>query len=331
MLLRIFKGNSPGVVFLIAVTFIAVWISAFTHPSGLDASQFDSDPMPLFGLLVLVAAKSNFLGVAISFLMAAIISFLLVNFNTTSFFINERTYLPALFYILVGGFFPEYQSLNPALPASIFLMLAIIRIIDGYRKAGIANNFFDAGILISTGSLFYASLIWFGLVIIVGIVLIRTLSISEIILVLLGLLTPYFIAFGIYYVTGKDIGALMALITGNLFLRTEGYFFPVLTIIGLGFAAIIIVVSMVFLFTHLNSKKIKSRKTFSLLIWAFLISLAVYFIMPSVSVEMIWITALPVSYFLTNYFLFIRKKLIPEIFLSVLFLLILLVQITYLR
>jgi hypothetical protein len=88
---------------------------------------------------------------------------------------------------------------------------------------------------------------------------------------------------------------------------------------------------MVFLFTHLNSKKIKSRKTFSLLIWAFLISLAVYFIMPSVSVEMIWITALPVSYFLTNYFLFIRKKLIPEIFLSVLFLLILLVQITYLR
>ena len=53
--------------------------------------------------------------------------------------------------------------------------------------------------------------------------------------------------------------------------------------------------------------------------------------MPSVSVEMIWITAIPVSYFLAHYFLFIRKKLMPEIFLSVLFLLILLIQITYFR
>ena len=124
---------------------------------------------------------------------SAIISFLLVNFNTTSFFINERTYLPALFYILAGGFFPEYQSLNPALPASLFLMLAIIRIMDGYRKAGIANNFFDAGILISTGSLFYANLIWFGLLIIIGIALIRTVNLSDIAIAILGLLTPYLI------------------------------------------------------------------------------------------------------------------------------------------
>ena len=103
MLLRFFKGNSPGVIFLIAVVFTAVWISAFIHPSDVSASKFNSDPMPLYGLLTVLAAKSNFLGVVISFLMAALISFLLVNFNTTSFFINERTYLPALFYIMAGG------------------------------------------------------------------------------------------------------------------------------------------------------------------------------------------------------------------------------------
>ena len=331
MLLRIFKGNSPGIIFLIAVTFIAVWISAFIHPSDISASRFDSDPMPLYGLLVAVVAKSNFFGVVLSFLLAVTLSFLLVNFNTTSFFINERTYLPALFYILAGGFFPEYQSLNPALPASLFLMLGIIRIMDGYRKAGIANNFFDAAILISTGSLFYASLIWFGLLVIIGIIVIRTVSISEVSIAVLGLLTPYLITFGIYYVSGKDIMALLTLIYGNLFMRTEGYFFSTLTIAGLGIGTIIIVVSMAYLFTLLNSKKIKSRKTFSLLIWAFLISVAVYFILPSVSVEIIWITAIPGSYFLTHYFLFVRKKLIPEIFLSILFILILLIQITYIR
>lgn len=331
MLLRIFKGNGPGIIFLLAVTFIAVWISAFTHPSDLTASQFDSDPMPLYGLLVSLTAKINLLGVIISFLMSALVAFLLVNFNSTSFFINERTYLPALFYILLAGIFPEYQSLNPALPASIFLMVAIIRIIDGYRKAGIANNFFDAAILIATGSLFYASLIWFGLVVIIGIILIRTVSISDIVIALLGLLTPYSITFGVYYVTGKDMRALLNLIASNLFHGTEGYLFPSITIAGIVIIAIIIIVSMSFLLSHLNIKKIRSRKTFSLLIWVFLISIAVYFIMPSASVEMIWITVIPVSYFLTHYFLFIRKKLVPEIFLYVLFLMILTIQITYIR
>ena len=40
-----------------------------------------------------------------------------------------------------------------------------------------AGNFFDAAILISTGSLFYANLIWFGLLVIIGIALIRTVDI----------------------------------------------------------------------------------------------------------------------------------------------------------
>jgi hypothetical protein len=330
MLLRLFKGNSPGIIFLITVIFIAVWISAFIHPSVISASKFDTNPMPLYGILVAVSDNNNLLRVIISFIMIAIMAFLLVNFNTVSFFINERTYLPALFYILVGSFFPEYQSLNPALPASLLLMLAIIRIMDGYRKPGISSNFFDAGILISTGSLFYANLIWFGLIVIIGIALIRTVSTSEVTISILGLLTPYLMTFGIYYVIGKDVKTLSSLIGANIFLRTEGYLFSRLTIVALIIVSIIIVVSLVYLFSLMNSEKIKSRKTFSLLIWVFLISISVYFVLPSVSVEIIWITTIPVSYFLTYYFVFIKKKLIPEMFLFALFLIIIIIQIKYL-
>ncbi len=101
--------------------------------------------------------------------MVSLMAFLLVNFNTTVFFIHERTFLPALIYILFGGFFPDHQLLNPVLPASIFLMLAVMRIMESYHITGTAYSYFDAGILISTGSLFYANLIWFGLIVIIGI------------------------------------------------------------------------------------------------------------------------------------------------------------------
>jgi hypothetical protein len=331
MVLRIFKGTGPGAIFLIGVTLVAVWISAFLNPSMDSISLYETDPMPLYGLLKLIIGKNPFIGVVFSFLMVSVLAVFLVNFNTDIFFINERTFLPAMFYVVSGGFFPQYQLLNPVLPASVFLMFAIRRIMDGYHHPGIAYNFFDAGILISTGSLFYANLIWFGILVMIGIALIRTGNLIEITISIIGLLTPYLLAFGIYYVIGKDLSALLALIENNLFGRSEGYLFPALTLIALIFTGILIVISFAYLLRLMNTKKIKSRKAFSLLIWVFIISLLIYFILPSVSVEIVWLISIPVSYFLAHYFVLIKNKLVPEILFSLLLIFILLIQIWYLK
>jgi hypothetical protein len=331
MLLRLFKGTGPGVMFFIIITLVAVWISAFLNAQTDSLSPYETNPMPLYILMKIVIGSNHFLGVLFSFSMVSLIAFLLVNFNTNVFFINERTFLPALIYILISGLFPKCQLLNPALPASIFLILAVIRIVDSYRKPGTAYNFFDAGILISTGSLFYANLIWFGLLLIIGIAILRTGNFREIAISVIGLITPYLIAFGIYYVTGLDLAALLSLIEDNLFGRSGDFIFSRLTIVVLIYTGLIILLSIVYLFMGLNSKKIKSRKTFSLLNWVFLISMAVYIVLPSVSVEIVWLTGIPVSYFLTHYFVFVKKKIVPEIFFSVLFALILLIQIFNLK
>jgi hypothetical protein len=81
----------------------------------------------------------------------------------------------------------------------------------------------------------------------------------------------------------------------------------------------------------MNTKKIKSRKTFSLLIWTFIISIVVYFAVPSVSIEITWLMGIPVSYFMAHYFVFVKKKLVPEILFSLFILFILFIQIWYLR
>ena len=330
MLLRIFKGTGPGVIFLIIIILITVWVSAILNQRLHPRFIYESDPMPLYGFVKLLIHNSHNLGVILSFLLVSLMAFLMVNFNTTVFFIHERTFLPAFFYVLFGGLFPDQQLLNPVIPASIFLMLAIMRIMDGYHKTGTAYNYFDAGILISTGSLFYANLIWFGLLVIIGIALLRTGNAKEIVISVLGLLTPYLITFGIYYVLGKDIFALMKLIGDNLFTRSTFYPLPRLTVVALIFIVALILASLVQLMQRMNSKKIKSRKTFSLMIWILLISITVYFALPSASVELVWLISIPVSYFLTHYFVFIKKKLVPEILFSFLCFFILFIQIWYL-
>jgi hypothetical protein len=330
MLLRTFKGTGPGVILLIIVILVAIWISALINQRLHPRFIYESDPMPLYGLLKNLLNNSHSLGVILSFLLVSLMSFLMVNFNTTVFFIHERTFLPALFYVLLGGLFPDHQILNPVLPASVFLIMAIFRIMDGYHISGTAYNYFDAGILISTGSLFYANLVWFGALVIIGIALLRTGNLKEIAISVLGLLTPYLITFGLYYVIGKDVGELLKVLGDNLFSRPSYYPFPALTIAALVFCGTLIFISLVKLLQQMNNKKIKSRKTFSLMIWTFIISLIVYFVLPSASIEIVWLTSIPVSYFLTHYFVFVKKKLVPDILFTLLFVFILLIQIWHL-
>ena len=210
MLLKIFRGTGPGVMVLIFVVASLVWLHATIEPHLPESFHYDLNPMPLYALLRNLALKSALGGTIFSFVMVLSMTFLLVSFNTSVFFINERTFLPSIIYVLLTGLFPFYQVFNPVLPAALLLMIAIRRIMDAYRKNGTAYNFFDASLLISVGSLIYANLIWFGLLSLIGIALLRTENMKEVMLAVIGLCTPPAITAGIYYVTGKDMMTLVS-------------------------------------------------------------------------------------------------------------------------
>jgi len=133
MLLKFFKRTSPAVIFFIALIFAAVWISAFISPV-LPQNYGNEEHMPLYSFLLSILGKGHLPSVILSFLIAVILLFLIINFNTTIFFINERTFLPALLFLLLVVIFPEYQVLNPALPAALLFMIALKRIMAGYHK-----------------------------------------------------------------------------------------------------------------------------------------------------------------------------------------------------
>ncbi|MFH0842930.1 MAG: DUF6427 family protein [Bacteroidota bacterium] len=329
MLLRLFKGTGPGVIFLTGLTLAGFWISAFIDPQAPGQAVYETDPMPLYSLLRSIAGTSPLAGVIFSFSVMVVMVFLITWFNTSVFFLNERTFLPALFFILICALFPECRVINPVMPGALFLMLALMKIMNTYRISGTAFNFFDAGILISVGSLFYMNLIWFWLLVIVGIALLRTWNLREIAISVLGLITPYILILGLYYVLGKDIGAYLADIRINLFGETQGYDFSRLTIIVLILWSMVFLVSLSFLLMQMSSKKIKSRKTFFLLLWSLAAALTVYFLLPSASVEMIYLTAVPVCYIMAHFFVFARKKLVPEIIFSGFFLLVVLIQVLF--
>jgi hypothetical protein len=328
MLLRLYKGTGLAVMFIIFITAAGLWVGPVLHPE-LPVFYNGINTMPLFTILRNIIGNSAISGVIVSFGLVILMSVLIVNFNTTGFFITERTFLPAAIYVILTAVLPHCQNLSPALIASFFLLIALIRITDSYRKNGIAYNFFDAGILISTGSLFYVDLIWMGLLVFLGIALIRTTNLKELVIAIIGLLTPYLILYSIYYVLGKDLNGLNTLILTNLFGDSGSFYLSRMIVVTLIMTGLNILASIFHLFSVFNTKKIKSRKTFSLLLWIFILSAISYAVVPSVSDEIVYLIAIPVSYFLSHYYIFLKKKIIPEIFFTAILALTILVQILY--
>jgi len=319
MFLKIFRGTGPGVVFLIFVVALLVWLIPLTQPQYSASFHYDVHPMPLYSLLSAAVGSNPLIAVSVSFLLVLIISILIVSFNTAVFFINERTFLPGLIYILFSGLFPHFQTLNPVLPAALFLIIALRRIMASYRRGGVSINFFDAGILISVGALFYANLIWFGLVVFIGIAILRTGNIREIFYAVVGLCIPVAITVGILYATGRDISSFFEDLRYNLFAETGDYYLSRVVIAGLFIAGLSLLICLFYLISSMSTKKIKSRKTFTELIWILIISATIFFVLPSTSVEIIYIAAIPASYLFAHYFVMNKKKMIPGIIFTALF------------
>jgi len=298
---------------MIIIISILVWTGSFLHPPDPTGQGFSERPMPLYSILTGLPHIGPLVYAFAGFILVLLLSYLLVNFNTADLFLGERTFLPALFFILLSGIFVTQQTMNPVLPAAILLLVASVRIMDSYKVQGVAYSFFDAGLLIGIGSMFYFNFLWFGLLLIIGIALLRTGSFREIMISVLGVATPLFLLYGVLYIAGKDFGKLAADANYNLFGEADPHKFSVTELIALITAGIILLVSLLHLLIYPGGKKIKSRKTLSLMIWTLLLALTLYFVSRSVSTEMFWIAAIPASYIMSHYFIHARRKLIPEI------------------
>lgn len=320
MLLRFFRKTDPFVIFLIVAAVILLWLKPLLNPGIPAASVHDTSPMPLYALLKTITGNSHIAGTAAVMAMLLLMAYLLVSFNTSVIFIEERTFLPAVIYILLVSFFNEYQTLNPVLPASLFLIAALRKIMNTHRVQGIAYDLFDAGFLISAGSLFYANFIVFGILLIAGILLLRSAGIRELLLGLIGMVTPWALITAYYYVSGKETFEALSLLSINMQADMPDHDPKMFETAAIIFMTLVVVISILHLLSVINTRKIRSRKTFFLLLCVLLISVTMFLVSPSVSYEMVWIAGIPESYFLSHYFLFLRRKIVSEIIFTVLFL-----------
>lgn len=318
MLLRLIKSQQSLVLILAPLIGIVLWLGAFIEPETLEVS---SQQMPLYQLISdWVGTNSLFLTI-IAFVLVLLQAILLLVFNKTNVFLDSKILLPVLFFILITGSFRELHYLHPIIPANLFLILAINRILDSYKQNRIVSNSFDSAFLVAIASLFYLPMGYFILLVWAGLYTLKTLSLRENIVMLVGFATPYLLVMSYYFFQDalpefyslmyENITASSTLGTLNLY---SYIFYALLGVIAL--------ISIMNLYLRLISRKVITRKYYVVFLWVLILALLVTLVTPA-SFEMVFVLAIPLSYIISHYVNEIRarwwREVIAILFVSLLF------------
>lgn len=326
MLLRFFRITSAQVIVVIPLVGMLLWLPAFLH---LQESSFffDKTQMPLYKFIVDIISPKSFAATFLTFLLVIVQGFLLVRLNTQLIFINNRSYLPALFFILITASVPELQRLNPVIFSGFFLLLGLERIFVSYQNTKLAYDYFIASFYISVGSLFYPFLAFFLPVVWISLAIMKPFNWREWLFTILGFLLPVFFVSSYYYILYDEplriLSDIKAVFVFNY--QTPEYPIPPI-IIFFGTILFLILLASQFILRTFTVKKILPRKAFTIFFWLFLDLILVYLFVGRASIELVFLAAIPVSYLLAHYFALLKSIFWGNILLVSLFILLLIIQ-----
>jgi hypothetical protein len=118
MILRLFKSTGFKGLLVNLLVIVLFWSSSFMRgPAEVTAHTIA--PMPLYGF---VTNHLNNSGVSlfVFFCLFLLLSYMVVHLNTSLFFLQERTYLPSLIYVIFCSVFIEAHFASPAIPAPFY-------------------------------------------------------------------------------------------------------------------------------------------------------------------------------------------------------------------
>lgn len=304
-MLGIFKTNNPFNSFVLLIYGLLLKLGWFVHPA-LPTSQ-PSDGFLFKEILI----KLHFFNNSFPAIYPVIVYLLLftqaITFNKL---INDQrlmqkvNYLPAMSYLLITSFFPEWNVLSAPLLISTLLIWVWARMSNLYSSPTPKTTLFNIGMVIGLSSFFYFPSLAFAALMIFALLVTRPFRLAEWIISFMGIVTPWYFLISYLFLTDK----------------LKNYQLPPFTILYPRFnqsywsLAAVMVVVITFLigsyFVQANFRRqlVQVRKSWSL-IWLYLIvAIFVPFINATHTFEYWILTAVPLSAFVGAAFLYAQKR-----------------------
>jgi hypothetical protein len=307
MLLKFAKSKSSINYLLPILTGVLFWIRWLLNP--VIYPYYKGEPgnllfQPIHKLLQPYETLQAILALAIVISLAYIIQQINNHYN----FIRHRSFLPAIIFILIISGFTGMQSLHPVYFASIFILTALYRLFDAYERIKPYSAAFDTGFSLGVAALFYFNAVLLFPAFILGLsIMSHEKHWREFALISLGMLLPLLLAVSYGIITEQileifKIFELNITTSNNHFNNTINlYFWP-------GYLIFLTFLGSMKIITQYDHEKVSTRKIFTVFFLLFVNSIIILFVIPSASREMFIISAIPVTFLMSNFFIFIKSK-----------------------
>lgn len=186
MILKFFKSKQTFVLFFIPLVALVLQSTSLFYPSPPSEPAL---PIPQY-LLQWLATYPIFS----SLISVVLISFQAVQLSRVaeqSRVYSENSHLVALIYVLLSGALSEVAGLSEVVIANTFAVIAFGNVLAIYNQQDIRGILFKSGLYIALASLFYLPSALLLLVMSVALFFFRTPNWKEVVIPVLGFLTPY--------------------------------------------------------------------------------------------------------------------------------------------
>lgn len=248
----------------------------------------------LLNYLNKVAGNFPVIYAAIAFVLLLTQSFTLNRLMNEQRLMSSPNYLVAMSYLLVTSLIPDWNYLSSALIINTVMVWAWPRMVSLYNNANAKTLLFNIGMGFGICSFFYTPSLFLLVLLIVALLVFRSFNITEWLVALIGLLTPYYFLFVYLFMNDKlNFAALLPDLSFNypkINLDRWVWFRMILLIFPL-------IVGMYYIQFNTGRMLIQVRKSWALMSFYLIISGLLPFINPA-STYAYWIfAAVPLSAF----------------------------------
>jgi hypothetical protein len=308
-MLRILRSNPLISLVFPVLLAIGIWCGTYIiHGNVLVKSS-----MPMFdvfwGWLFKMPVITVFTGFAILILEA----FTWNTFINRESLLKQSSNLPALFFIILSSCRPMQIGFYPSLLASLFLILAIRRLAESYKKEKALSEAFDSGFLIGIAALFYLPASVFLIFLWIALLSIRSIVWREWIVSFIGFALPILFALVYYsvFLSPEDFWY-------DKLIRVIGIYKPMLTfswrqVFILSTLGIIGVVSLLLFLRKIQDNVVKNQKIWTLMIWFASFAIIASIFSPQKDSRSFSLLAIPGSFIFSNYFLRAKSGWLTEL------------------
>ena len=274
-MIALFKQKSPANLVVLLIFGVLIKMPYLLYPKVLQAGPSDGLLYPWLLQALGVGTGALYAGALAAFVLlygqAMMINYAVTEHRLTT----KASFLPAMAYLLITSLLPEWNYFSPPLLASTLVIWVVLKLFRIYNLPSVKGRVFNAGLIVGICSMIYFPSAAFLLLLLLGVLILRPFRLNELVLVVLGAVTPYyFLAVYLFLNDRLTLGAILPRFSFDLPNVQQSIRLAIVA----AFLVVPFIVGAYQIQLHLRKMLIQVRKNWSLVLIWLLLALLVPFI-----------------------------------------------------